>query len=112
MDPDGAAAGQQYRAFDDMLELANIARPGVCVKRGISLGQYYWREQSVAVGGLFSKMPGQEHDIFCTLAQGRHCEVQHIQSEVQIRAQLSRSHHLFNWTVSSSDKPGRNRPFL
>ena len=95
----GVSVGQNYRALDAVLQLAHVPRPGV----GFEVVERGWRQYQQflvqILAELVDEMARQDQHIVATLAQGRNLDREHRQAEVQILADLTLVHSLFEVAV-------------
>src|SRR5262249_57646764 len=80
-------------ALDEVLQLADISGPGVCIKR---IHDIVWNPGdgfAVTAREYLEKVSGKEPDVAVALAQGRKRDRKYIQAIVQISAEPSFFHH-------------------
>ena len=87
---DLVAVLEDHGALEDVLELADVAGPGVGVQgSGGVVGQgAVWL--AVAVGEALQEALGEEEDVAFTLTEGRELDGEHRQAVVEVFAEASR----------------------
>ena len=92
-------SAQNYRALDAVLQLAHVPRPGV----GFEVVERGWRQHQQflvqVLAELVDEMARQDQHIVAALAQRRNLDREHRQPEVQILAELTLAHSLFEVAV-------------
>jgi hypothetical protein len=97
-------SGQQNRALDGVLELADVARPVVAHQQLLRVGS------SPSIFFFSSARSGEEassrrHDVVLALAQRRHLDRNDVQAVVEVLAELARLHHRRQIAVGRRDQP-------
>lgn len=83
---------QDKGAFDDVLQLANIAGPGMSLQRAARLPGKDFARPAGLPAQRGEEMPGQRHDIRQPLPQRRQLNRKNREPVVQVLAKLARRH--------------------
>ena len=102
---DLAAAGEQHRAVDDVLELADIAGPGVGEQQPAGLGRERPRRQPVLLGEAGGEVVGEQADVGGALAQRRDPQGDDVEAEVEVLAKAAGGNGLAQVAVGGGDQP-------
>jgi len=84
---DLGAGRQQNRAMDGVLQLANVAAPGMGRQQPFGRGRNRAIRHTVGVGIFAREMPRQRLDILGPLAQRRQAQVHDVQAIEQVLAE-------------------------
>src|SRR5271169_5778097 len=100
-----AVPRKDNRAFHQVLQLANVARPGVPLE-----GSHGFRRNAVdllphAAAKHLHEMRDKNRNVFPALSERRQQEGEDVQTIVQITAKLTASDHLDEITIGCSDEP-------
>src|SRR5208283_2205650 len=87
------AGGEDDRAFDDVLQLPDIARPGVAHQGLHDRGRDRLDPPAHAPGEPLGKMADQRRDVVAALAQGRQHQWEHVQAVVEVTAEAAVGDH-------------------
>ncbi len=90
LDLDDAGRRQPHQLFDDVHQLADVARPPVALERA----QRVVGERSGCRPARSTKVRRQRLDVFGPLAQRRHVQVDDAQPVQQVFAELAGGHEL------------------
>ena len=89
--------------LDHVGQLADVARPGVLLQRRQRLG----REDFVVAAGRGAvaegQVPGQEADVVDPLAQRRQGNLEGVDAEPEVLAELARGHHRVQAAIRGAD---------
>ena len=88
------AGGEDDRALDDVLQLADVARPGVANQGLHDRGRDGLDPPAHPPGELLGEMADQPRDVVAALAQRRQHEREHVQAVVEVAAEAAVGDHL------------------
>src|ERR1700734_3953590 len=100
---DGAFARQDYRALQNVSQLAHVAGPGVSPEQLLYLGVDIHYARLVLAVQHFDQRFSKQRKIAVALAQRRQRHLKHIQPVIQIFAQLAFAQCVFEHLVGGSD---------
>src|SRR5215469_156968 len=99
------AAAEDHGALQQVLKLANIARPLPALQRFHGLVGNLLDLLAHATGMRGDKMAHQHRNVFDTIAEGRRANGKHLQAVIEVGAELFFSNHLSQVAIG-----GRNQP--
>ena len=101
------AGADQHGVLNDVLELADVARPGERLERGQRLGadiEQLLLKLAIEAG---RHAASQGSDVLDALAQGRQVERHHVEAEIEIGAEPAALDGVFEVEVAGDDQAGR-----
>ena len=96
------AVGENHRALHGVLQLADVARPGVFDQHRQRFGRERHLLADVARDAL-DEMMRELRDVFLAIAQRRNRDRKHRQPEIEVLAELARRHRLPQHAVRRRD---------
>ena len=99
------AGRQHHRALDDVLQLADVARPVVFLQQIQRLGGQLEVGLLVFLAVLLEEVLDQQRDVVLALAQRRQLHGDDVQPVVQVLAELAFVHHVAQIDVGRGDDP-------
>ena len=108
---DGAAIGCDGGTLQNVAQFAHISGPGVGLEEfhnvGANAGDFFF----VFSGDVGEQVVHQQRQIFFVLAQRWKMDVENVQSEIEVLAQVSVGDRLFGIFVGGGDDARRPRAF-
>lgn len=95
----------ERRPTDHMLQLADIAWPGVCQQRLLGRRRQAQATQAQARPVEFEKMPGQQQNVLATLAQRRNVHRVGRETMVKVRAKALLAYLVMQLAVAGGNHP-------
>ena len=110
--PDPRAARHHHRTLHRVLQLADVARPGV--RRERSLGARRKAGHGSSVAGCLppQKVPGQQGDVFAAVSKRRELQLDGVQPVEQVFAEVTSGHRLAEVGVGGGDDAHIHVPHL
>src|SRR4029077_8991468 len=93
LDADARAGAQHHRALDDILELANVARPVVLGQQVERVRRQLEPAFLVLLAVLFEEMVDEQWNVVLPVAQRRQLDRDHVEAIEEIFAELPVFHH-------------------
>ena len=100
---------QERHPLDHVRQLADVARPGVRVKRGPGVRAQCLRGQAVVLAGAAQEVLGQPEDVLASLAQRRKLQRHHGQPMIEILPEAVRPDRLVQVLARGGDQPDVDR---
>ncbi len=109
---DLVAGREQHRTVDGVLELAHVARPAVEHQGAARLGRQRTRGDAVGGGVFLDEVLGELDHVGRALAQRRDLQVDDVEAEEEVLAELACAHRLDQVAVGGGDDADvhRHRP--
>ena len=105
VDGDLGALGDQHAALDDVLQLADVARPAVADQHVIRRRRDRLDVALVPLPVLLEEVLAEQRDVLGPLAQRRHAQRDRVDAEVEILAQLAVAQRRVEIDVGRADQP-------
>jgi hypothetical protein len=100
------AAAKQDRLLENVLQLADVSRPGVPFQIGTGFGTECRRTHAESGAGAGHETVSQWHDVAPSLSQGWKVQCQHAQPIVQVWTEPALRYFLFEVAIAGRDEAG------